>query len=80
MDDRKVTIYSVNVNGKSVVVKLTMEGKKMTLVSVLSLVPNKEGEWKLISETHTIMQLLKREGKSKGGLLLITPFSGPLDE
>ncbi|WP_306643537.1 nuclear transport factor 2 family protein [Sanyastnella coralliicola] len=54
-DDRKVTIHSVHINGKSAVAKVTMEGKKMTFVSVLSLVQNKDGEWKLISDTPTIM-------------------------
>lgn len=53
-DTRKVEFQSLSMNGMNAVVKVKFAGTKMTFVSLITLVKNKDQEWKIISEVPTI--------------------------
>jgi hypothetical protein len=54
-DTREVTIESITLNGKTAVAKVIFKGTKMTFVSMISLVQDQQGLWKLISDTPVIL-------------------------
>ena len=49
-DSRTVKFHSITVNGNTASVRVTMTGTKMTFHSILNLIQNKDGQWKLISD------------------------------
>jgi len=53
-DSRKVTIDNLTVNGNTAFAKVTLKGNKATFVSLMSLVKNQDGTWKLISDIPTV--------------------------
>lgn len=53
-DKREVSVQSISVNGSTASAKVTFKGSKMTFVSLLSLVQDSEGNWKLISDTPVV--------------------------
>ena len=50
-DTRTAIIENIIVNGNTSVAKVTFKGKKATFISLINLVKNAKGEWKLISDT-----------------------------
>jgi hypothetical protein len=50
-DKRTAIIENVIINGNTSVAKVTFKGKKATFISLINLVKNAKGEWKLISDT-----------------------------
>ncbi len=54
-DNRKLTFNAVLINSNTASVKVTMEGKKATFISILQLLKNSQGEWKLISDMPTVL-------------------------
>ncbi|MDG1332447.1 MAG: nuclear transport factor 2 family protein [Crocinitomicaceae bacterium] len=50
-DKREGSIESITINGSTANAKVRMIGTKMTFVSLLSLVQDAAGNWKLISDT-----------------------------
>lgn len=53
-DSREVSIHNVTVNGSTANAKVSFKGTKMTFISLLSLVQDAEGNWKLISDTPVL--------------------------
>lgn len=53
-DSRDLTIENVLVNGNTASAKVTFKSEKMTFISILILIKNKEGQWKLISDLPVI--------------------------
>jgi hypothetical protein len=53
-DDRKLKIEDINVNGTNASTKVTFKGSKMTFVSIILLVKDGNGQWKLISEVPMV--------------------------
>lgn len=53
-DDRKVVIESITQNGATASAKVSLVGNKMTFVSLLTLIKDEEGKWKLISDVPVI--------------------------
>ncbi|MFK7787008.1 MAG: nuclear transport factor 2 family protein [Crocinitomicaceae bacterium] len=53
-DTREVSIHSVTINGSTANAKVSFKGSKMTFVSLLSLVQDAQGNWKLISDTPVL--------------------------
>lgn len=53
-DDREVTVESVLLNGLTASAKVSLVGEKMTAVSILTLVKDAEGQWKLIGDMPAI--------------------------
>ncbi len=49
-DKRKLTIENIIVNETSASAKVTFKGEKMTFVSIMALIKNDTGDWKLINE------------------------------
>jgi CRISPR/Cas system CSM-associated protein Csm3 (group 7 of RAMP superfamily) len=54
-DKREVTIEDITLNGKTANAKVMLKGTKMTFVSMMSLVKDSQGVWKLISDTPVIL-------------------------
>ncbi len=54
-DTRELTIENVVINGTSASAKVTFKGSKMTFVSLIILIKNGSGAWKLISDTPMVM-------------------------
>lgn len=54
-DSREIKFLSVDVNGKNAYAKVEMKGTKMTMVSYMILAQDKDGKWKLIFETPTLI-------------------------
>lgn len=54
-DTRKLTIANVIVNGSTANAKVTFQGSKMTMVSLITLVKNSDGVWKIISDVPVII-------------------------
>lgn len=54
-DDRSLTIHSITINGTTALAKASFKGKKMTFVSLLSLVKNDKGNWLLINDMPMIL-------------------------
>ena len=53
-DQRTLTFKEIILNGNTAMAKATFAGKKMTFESLLVLVKNSNGEWKLISDIPVI--------------------------
>lgn len=53
-DTRKLTIENVLVNGNTASAKVTFAGSKMTFVSLITLVKDDKGAWKLVSDMPVI--------------------------
>lgn len=49
-DTRKLNIENVVVNGTTASAKVTFNGKKSSFISLITLVKNEQGQWKLIEE------------------------------
>lgn len=50
-DSRELTIENIVINGTVSSAKVTFKGKKATIVSILILVKNEKGIWKLVNDT-----------------------------
>lgn len=53
-DKRELTFKEIIVNGKSASVLVELKGSKMTFISILTLVQDKDGNWKLVSDVPMI--------------------------
>ncbi|NJM94210.1 MAG: nuclear transport factor 2 family protein [Cytophagales bacterium] len=53
-DQRQVTIDQVVINGEVASAKVTFAGTKMTFVSIIGLVKDDQGRWKLISDMPVV--------------------------
>lgn len=53
-DPRALKIENIIINGTTASAKVTFTGSKMTFVSLIMLLQNEEGDWKLISDVPTI--------------------------
>lgn len=53
-DKRKVTVENLSINGTTAFAKVTLNGNKATFISLMSLVKNENGVWKLISDIPSI--------------------------
>src|SRR5688572_28322746 len=54
-DTRRVTIDQITLNGNSATAKVTMTGTKLTFVSLMILIKDKDGNWKIVSDTPTVL-------------------------
>jgi len=54
-DTRVLTIENVVINSTSASAKVTFKGSKMTFVSLIILIKDSSGAWKLISDTPMVM-------------------------
>lgn len=54
-EKRTIKFIRVDVNGKNASAKVEMKGAKMTMVSYLILVQNKNGKWKLVYDVPTLI-------------------------
>jgi len=54
-DKRQIEIQNVVINGNTACAQVTFKGEKMTFVSLITLVKNAEGEWKLISDMPIVL-------------------------
>ncbi len=55
-DTRKLTIENIVVNGNTASARVTFAGTKMTFVSLITLVRDNEGAWRLISDVPVIQE------------------------
>jgi ketosteroid isomerase-like protein len=53
-DERKVSFDSVTINGNTACAIVMLEGEKMTSKSIITLVKNTDGIWKLMSDMPVI--------------------------
>jgi ketosteroid isomerase-like protein len=53
-DDRKITIENICLNGSSASAKVTFAGSKMTFVSIVVLIKDDKGIWKLVSDVPSV--------------------------
>ncbi len=53
-DKREVKIENLQINGTTANAKVTFTGKKSTIISFITLVKNKDNEWKIVSDVPTI--------------------------
>ncbi len=53
-DNRKVEIESVVLNGSTASAKASFVGSKMTFVSILILIKDRNNEWKLVSDVPVV--------------------------
>lgn len=53
-DERKIEIQRVTLNGNSANVHVSLTGKKMTFISLLTLVKDGDGNWQLVSDVPMI--------------------------
>jgi len=53
-DTRKVKVENLVVNGTTASAKVTMKGKKATFISLITLIKNAKGEWKLVSDVPIV--------------------------
>ncbi len=49
-DDRTVSVDNILINGTTASAKATFKGKKMTFISLITLVKDKNNDWKLVSD------------------------------
>lgn len=54
-DKRKLTIENMVINGNTASAKVTFKGEKMTVVSILMLIQNKDNQWLLTSDVPVII-------------------------
>ncbi|WP_298474374.1 nuclear transport factor 2 family protein [uncultured Maribacter sp.] len=52
-DSRLLTIENIAINGTTASAKVTFKGKKATISSILILIQEEKGNWKLINDTPT---------------------------
>lgn len=53
-DNRKVDIKSIQLNGNTAQANVHFVGEKMSFNTLISLIKDKNGDWKLVSELPTI--------------------------
>jgi len=53
-DDRTAAIESIVVNGKTAMAKVTLKSAKVTFVSLMTLIKDAKGNWKLVSDVPVI--------------------------
>ncbi|MGB3467736.1 MAG: nuclear transport factor 2 family protein [Cyclobacteriaceae bacterium] len=53
-DHRTAIIEKISVNGNTAVAKVNFKGEKMTFKSLIMLIKDANGQWKLISDTPVI--------------------------
>lgn len=53
-DNRKVLIYNVLINGNTACALVTLEGEKMSMRSIITLVLGKNGSWKIVGDMPVI--------------------------
>ncbi len=53
-DKRELNIENVVINVTTASAKVSFKGEKMTFVSIIVLIQNKEGKWKLISDVPIV--------------------------
>ncbi len=53
-DQRVVNIQEILTNGNTAIAKVEFKGKKMTFTSLLTLIRDGEGQWKLISDVPIV--------------------------
>lgn len=53
-DKRKITFQNVQLNGTTASAIVTFQGSKMTFVSIIVLVKDLDGNWKLVSEAPVV--------------------------
>ena len=53
-DKRKVTVEEIMMNGAVASAKVTLEGTKMTFTSLLTLIRDESGSWKLVSDVPSV--------------------------
>lgn len=53
-DTRDLSIKKVIINGNTASAKVTFKGTKMTVVSIIVLVKDKDGIWKLVSDNPSV--------------------------
>lgn len=54
-DTRALTIEDLAINGKSATARVTFAGSKLTMVSFLQLIQDKNGQWKLLQDVPTVI-------------------------
>ncbi len=54
-DRREVKIENLQIDGKTALVRVTLKGTNMTMVSMLQLIKNHAGHWQLVSDLPTIL-------------------------
>ncbi len=54
-DKRAIKFLSLDVNGKNAFAKVEMKGAKMTMVSYIVLAQDKNGQWKLVFDSPTLI-------------------------
>ncbi|MGK7396465.1 MAG: nuclear transport factor 2 family protein [Candidatus Cyclobacteriaceae bacterium M3_2C_046] len=54
-DQRKVEIESMLLNGTNASAKVRFIGSKMTFISIITLIKNPDGNWKLIGEIPVVL-------------------------
>ena len=55
-DKRELTIKNVTINGTTASAKVSFKGEKMTFVSIIVLIQDKEAKWKLVSDVPIVKQ------------------------
>lgn len=53
-DTRSTTVEQIVINGNTASAKVQFKGKRMTFVSIIGLVKNAVGDWKMVSEVPVI--------------------------
>jgi ketosteroid isomerase-like protein len=53
-DKREVTLKSLQIVGKNATAQATFKGAKMTIVSLLQLVKDSEGTWKILNDLPAV--------------------------
>ncbi|MGH1366444.1 MAG: nuclear transport factor 2 family protein [Calditrichia bacterium] len=53
-DTRKVKVENLVINGTTASAKVTMMGKKATFISLITLLKNAKGQWKLVSDVPIV--------------------------
>lgn len=53
-DSRNTEVETILVNGNTASAKVIFKGKQMTFVSIIGLVKNAKGDWKMVSEVPVI--------------------------
>ena len=55
-DDREVEFKDILISGNNAIVSVNLWGNIMNVASIFNLVKNEKGQWKLISDTPTILK------------------------
>ncbi len=54
-DERKVRIHEIIQNGNTATARVSFIGRKMTFVSMLQFVKNKDGAWKVVNDMPVLI-------------------------